>query len=74
MYCFKHIDENENIISLLTYDQKPNITNPLVVEITEDEYNTILAELQAASSEPLNEGEQKATIEDYEAALEELGV
>ena len=45
MYFYKQLDENENLLYLLTYDQKPNITNPLTVEISEEEYNRLLDEI-----------------------------
>ncbi len=48
---YKHIDENSKLISLLTYDFKPNITDPLTVEITAEEYGALLAEIQAQASD-----------------------
>jgi hypothetical protein len=41
---YKQLDENSNIILLLTYDFEPNITDSSVVEITEEEYNAFQAE------------------------------
>lgn len=43
---YKQLDENGKVILLLTYDFEPNITDSSVVEITEEEYNAILAEIQ----------------------------
>jgi hypothetical protein len=38
---YKQIDENGKIVALLTYDIEPNITDPLIVGITAEEYNSI---------------------------------
>lgn len=46
-YFFKTVDETGGILYCTTYDNtRPNITDPLTVEITEDEYNAILADIQ----------------------------
>ena len=65
---FKQLNESGEVILLLTYDFTPNITNPLIVEITEEEYNTLLAEIQAADSPDPDE------ISDAEALDIILGV
>lgn len=44
MKCYKQLNENSEVVMLLTYDFEPTISDPSVVEITEEEYNTILAE------------------------------
>ncbi len=44
MKYYKQLNENGEIVTLLTYDFEPNITNPLIVEITVEEYETISAE------------------------------
>ena len=41
---YKQLDENGKIIALLTYDFVPNITNPLIIEITAKEYEAISVE------------------------------
>jgi hypothetical protein len=41
---YKQLDENGKIVMLLTYDFEPTITDSSIVEITEEEYNAILAE------------------------------
>lgn len=41
MKYYKQLNENGKIISLLTYDFEPNITDPMMVEITAEEYNSI---------------------------------
>lgn len=46
-YFYKKIDTDGRVVYCITYDNtRPNITDPLTVEITEDEYNAILAEMQ----------------------------
>lgn len=49
---YKQLNENGEIIALLTYDFEPNITDPLIVEITADEYEMISAEWAANEPEP----------------------
>ena len=44
MKYYKQLNENGEIVSLLSYDFEPNITDPLTVEITAEEYETISAE------------------------------
>lgn len=44
MKYYKQLNENGEIVMLLTYDFEPNITDPLIVEITAEEYETISAE------------------------------
>lgn len=46
---FKQLNEAGELILLLTYDFVPKITNPLIVEITQEEYNALLAEIQATN-------------------------
>lgn len=61
IYYFKHLDYDGKITSILTYNNyHPNITDSFIVEITEDEYNTLLAEIQAADaseSDEISDGE-----------------
>jgi hypothetical protein len=47
MYFYKEINETGKVLLLLTYNQKPRITNPLVIEITQEEYDQLLLELTA---------------------------
>lgn len=42
---FKQLAETSEVKMLLTYDFKPNITDPLIVEITKEEYDALLAKL-----------------------------
>lgn len=46
MKYYKQLNENGEIVMLLTYDFEPNITDPLIVEINAEEYETISAEWQ----------------------------
>lgn len=41
---YKQIDENGEFVMLLTYDFEPSITDPLTVEISEEEYLVLKAE------------------------------
>lgn len=46
VYRYKKVNTEGNTECLLTYDNvRPNITDPLVVEITKEEYEALLAEL-----------------------------
>ncbi|MBO5714942.1 MAG: hypothetical protein J6S23_00930 [Clostridia bacterium] len=44
MKYYKQLNENGEIVALLTYDFEPNIIDPLTVEITAEEYETISTE------------------------------
>lgn len=46
---FKTLSENGDLSYLLTYNGCPRITDPLVVEITQEEYEALLAEIEAAN-------------------------
>lgn len=49
---YKQLNKNGEIVALLTYDFAPNITDPLIVEITAKEYEAIFAEWRANMPEP----------------------
>ena len=49
---YKQINENGEIEMLLTYDFTPVITDSLIVEITKEEYEALLAEMLANTPEP----------------------
>lgn len=49
MKYYKQLNENGEVIYLLSYDTEPNITDPLTVEITAEEYETISAEWREAA-------------------------
>lgn len=49
MKYYKQLTENGEIVYLLSYDTEPNITDPLTVEITAEEYETISAEWREAA-------------------------
>lgn len=44
MKYYKQLNENGEIVMLLTYDFEPNITDPLIMEINAEEYETISTE------------------------------
>lgn len=46
MKYYKQLNENSEVVMLLTYDFEPIIADPLIVEITAEEYETISAELR----------------------------
>lgn len=49
MKYYKQLEENGEIITLLTYDFEPSITDPLTVEITAEEYEAISTEWREAA-------------------------
>lgn len=67
-YFYKQMGDNLEIESILSYEYYPNITNPRIIEITEKEYNALLAEIQAANNPDPDE------ISDTEALNIILGV
>lgn len=74
IFYYKQFDENGDVVSLITYNvTRPNITDPLIAEITQEEYGVLLAEIVARfeAASPVSED---ATEEDYLEALSELGV
>lgn len=70
LYFYKVLRSDGTIVCLLTYDNtRPNITDPLVVEITRKEYEVLLAEIEAA-----NQPEETDEISTEEALDIILGV
>lgn len=49
MKYYKQLNENGEVVYLLTYDSEPNITDSLTVEITAEEYEAISAEWREAA-------------------------
>ncbi len=49
MKYYKQLNENGEVVYLLSYDTEPNITDPLTVEIGAEEYEAISAEWQEAA-------------------------
>ena len=49
---YKQFNEDGEMQALISYDFAPNISSSLFVEISEEEYNEILAELMANLPEP----------------------
>ena len=68
MKYYKQLNENNEIVTLLTYDFEPNITDPLTVEITAEEYNSIAdawkaegkARAEAEKAERIAKAKEKA--------------
>lgn len=46
---FKKLNESGEVILLLTYDFTPKITNTMIVEITQEEYERLSVEIKAAN-------------------------
>lgn len=63
MYFYKEVNENGKLVLLLTYGQKPNIKNPLVIEIAKEEYERLFAEI-TAEDEPVQDEEQDISAEE----------
>ena len=49
MKYYKQLNENGEIVALLTYDFEPNITDPLTVDITAEEYEAVSSEWREAA-------------------------
>lgn len=58
---YKQINESGDVVMLLTYDFDPIITNPLIIEITKEEYEALLAEIVEKNEEIISD---EATEED----------
>lgn len=53
---YKETNVGGEVKLLLTYEFEPSITNPLIVEITKEEYDELLAEITAEPDpEPTDE-------------------
>lgn len=63
MTYFKQINEHGELVLLLTYDFTPNITNQLIVEITQEEYEASLEELIAKAEAGTEQEEQEYLTE-----------
>lgn len=77
MHFYKNINLDGELQQLTSCSVVLKITDPLIIEITEEEYNTLQAEIQAkweAENPPEEETDEIATEADYVAALQEVGV
>lgn len=45
---YKKVNASGDVLYLITYDSAPNITDPLTVEITKEEYDTMLETITAS--------------------------
>lgn len=61
---FKKLNENGELVMLLTYDFEPNITDPLMIEITATEYEAIGAECREKAELVNHLYRGKITIDD----------
>lgn len=52
---FKHFNDKNEIINLYTYDFEPFITNSSIIEITREEYHTILSQWQKIADDTKQE-------------------
>ena len=66
---YKQTDENGKIVALLTYDIEPNFTDPLIVEITAEEYEAIREEWAEIAK-----AEAKANAESRKAKKKEIAL
>ena len=67
---YKQINETGEVVLLLTYDFTPNITDPLIVEITAEEYDAHYAEIfPVVEPEPTDEISNREFVEMLEAVL-----
>lgn len=76
MFYAKKLNEEGEVKMLISYDNEPVLTNSPAIEIDEEEYNTLHAELAAKWEEenPEQETEEFAGEQDYLDALALLGV
>ena len=67
---YKQINETGEVVLLLTYDFTPNITDPLIVEITAEEYDALYAEMfPKTAPEQTDEVSNREFVEMLEAVL-----
>lgn len=69
MKYYKQLNENGEILYLLTYDFEPNITSPLTVEITAEEYETISSEWREAAKAKIEAANAEKRAKAREKAL-----
>ena len=48
---YKQLNESGELVLLLTYNFKPKITNPLIIEITQEEYEASMTEIIAKAED-----------------------
>ena len=67
---FKQLSESGEVVVLLSYNNfRPNITDPLVVEITQEEYEALLAEIEAANQPEESETDEISAEEALDIIL-----
>ena len=70
MYYYKQIDETGELLLLLTYDAQPSGLSANTIEITAEEYETLMAEIAASRPEPEPAPEYVSTGELEQAIAE----
>ena len=68
---YKQLNEDGKLVLLLSYDFEPEITDPLIVVISAEEYEQLLGEIIAKNEQTKSD---EATMHDLYNALVELGV
>ena len=68
---YKQVDEAGELVLLLTYNFQPRIKNPLIVEISQEEYETMLAELESVTGAE-KESTDEVSAREFVAMLEEV--
>lgn len=66
---YKQINENGELVTILTYDFVPTISDPLTVEITAEEYETIAAEFRANAKHEISAEQAERREKQKEKAL-----
>lgn len=61
---YKQLNDNGEVVAFLTYDYDPVITDPLIIEVTEEEYVTVRAELREKTKLVNQLYRNKITIDD----------
>lgn len=72
MKCYKQMNADGELVLLLKYDFEPKISDPLMVEITQEEYEALIEEINAVNDNPDNPDDPE--IPDEEALDIILGV
>ena len=70
MYYYKQVDETGELLLLLTYDAQPSGLSANIIEITAEEYETLMAEIAASRPEPEPSPEYVSTGELEQAIAE----
>lgn len=61
-YYAKQIDDNGNIVALHCFESDEFPSSPYFIQLTEEEYNTLLAEMTPPEPEPTDEISDSAAL------------